>query len=353
MVMQLPSRAVSLLLVCKRRNDGNLLGLAIEESLSGLLAGVSIVNDVQDGFVFYKERHPDLVVICGFESGFSEALTINIRRVDGRRHTGVIVMAPVDENLEQTFANNYYAGADDVITTNTSITILKSKIIAVINHKIAADELRTAVHKLAEMSVTDDLTGLANMRGFLNKFSKTIKGCSEQGRGFAVLMLDLDRFKMINDTMNHLVGSFVIKSVARIIRQQDHLAEGDYAARYGGDEYIVVIHGNDLEQLNKKAESIRACVQKAEFSYQKFVAKVTCSVGLCFVPPGSTMSGEDVIKLADAMLYRSKEKGRNQVHACRLGDPVDLDHVGRSNLVNGNSRSDDDSIARVDYAKAF
>lgn len=353
MVMQMPSRPVSLLLVCQSRNEGNLLRLSIEESLGDLLSRIELKNDVKEAFDYYKEMHSDVVLICGFESGFSEALTMSIRRLDGKRHTGIIVMAPVDENVDQTVSNNYQAGADDVISINTSLSILKSKMITVINHKIAADELRTAIHKLAVMSITDDLTGLSNMRGFLSKFSQSVERCASGSTGIALLMIDLDHFKTINDSMNHLVGSHVIKSVGAIIRQNGFLAKNDFAARYGGDEYIVLFHGTDVSELRNKAEAIRSSICETEFRHQKFVAKVTCSIGMCFVPAKSAVTGEEIIKLADAMLYRSKDNGRNLVSSMTLGDSINLDHIGGSNLVNRDSSSDNDSVARFNHAKAL
>jgi len=352
-VMQLPSRPISLLLVCHSWNEGNLLRIGVEEALGDLLSRVELKTDVRQAFEAYKENHPDVVIACGFESGFSEALTINIRKLDGKRHTGIIVMAPVDENVDHTVANNYHAGADDVISSNTSLAILRSKLITVFNHKVAADELRAAIHKLATMSLTDELTGLANMRGFLKKFAQSVQRCSQGKGGLAVLMIDLDHFKRINDSMNHLVGSHVIKSVGQIIGRSEHLGNEDYAARYGGDEYIVVLHGDDYQRLILRADEIRKSIVSGEFRFQGFVASVTCSVGLCFVESCFKGSSEDIVKEADSQLYKSKEKGRNQVSAKKLGDSVNLDHVRRTNLVDGDAGSNDNRVSGVNHSKAL
>jgi diguanylate cyclase (GGDEF)-like protein len=166
-------------------------------------------------------------------------------------------------------------------------------------------------------------------------------------------MVDLDHFKRINDTMNHLVGSHVIKSVGHLIGRTIHGHPNDYAARYGGDDYIVVLHGDSYDQLTDRAKKICESIAAAEFTFQGYVAKVTCSIGLCFVESGFVGASEDVVKEADAQLYKSKEKGRNQVSSRKLGNSVDLDHVRRSNLVDGNSSSNDHSVARVNNAKGF
>ena len=353
MVMQMPSRPISLLLVCRNRNEGNLLRIGIEETLGDILSHVELKNDVREAFESYKDKHPDVVIACGYPSGFSEALTINIRKLDGKRHTGIIIMAPIDEGVDQTVANNYHAGADDVISANTSLAILRSKLITVFNHKIAADELRTAIHKLALMSLTDELTGLSNMRGFLGRFGQSLQGCKTGASNLAVLMIDLDHFKRINDTMNHLMGSHVIKSVGHIIGGRGMLGPADYAARYGGDEYIVVLHGRDEAALKERAERLRLAICSAEFRFHGYVAKVTASVGMCFVGAGYDGAGEDIVKTADAMLYKSKENGRNQITHTRLGDSVNFDHVRRANLIDGDASGDDDGVSSIHHSKAL
>lgn len=345
-----PSRPISLFLVCRDRNEANILRLGLEQSMGRILSRIDIESNPQVAFTSYKQKHPDVVIVCGFQSGFSEALIINIRKIDGKRHTGVLVMAPMGPDFDRVAVDNFNAGADDVVSSNISLAILQAKIVTVFNHKLAADDLRAAVHKLQVQNLTDELTGLANMRGFLKKFGVSFKECQDGKFGFGVVMADLDNFKRVNDSMNHMVGSFVIKTVGNILAHNNVLSGPDFAARYGGDEFIFVLHGKDPKLLLSKAEALRKIIEVKELSFQDFRVRVTMSMGLCFVPPGFRGKPEDIVKGADAMLYKSKDAGRNHVTGMVLRYPIDFNHIGRSYLIDGDTSSDDHSVPRRNHA---
>ncbi len=336
MVLQVPAREISLLLVFRNRNEGNLLRMGLEDSMGKLISRIDVEFDPKSAFNAYKQKHPDVVIICGFETGYSEALIINIRKIDGKRHTGILVMAPVDQGYDLLAVNNFHAGADDVLSSNLSMAILKSKIITVFNYKLAADELRTLVHELAARNLTDELTGLANMRGFLKSFGASLKECQNGKFGVAVVMMDLDNFKRINDKMNHMVGSYIIKSVGKVLSSNNVFEAGDFAARYGGDEYIIVLHGLDPKKQMSKADAVRKIIEAKEFVFQDYKVRVTCSLGMCFVPPGFLGKPEDIVKGADMMLYKSKDAGRNSTTGMVLRYPIDFNHIGRSHLIDVN-----------------
>jgi diguanylate cyclase (GGDEF)-like protein len=340
LVMQLPSRPMSILIACRDQNEGSLLKMGLQETLAPHVKWIETCHDPKEAFNIYKKDHPDVLLIFGFSSGYSEALIINARNLDGKRHTGIVVMAPLSENFDRLAVNNYNAGADDVVSANLSLAIMKSKIITVFNHKLAADELRSVIHKLQAMTLRDELTGLANMRGFLKRFAGSIKECEQGPNGLAVIMMDLDKFKRINDTMNHMVGSHIIKSVGHILGNNPFLDPQDFAARYGGDEFIAVLHGPDAKAQMAKADKIRKLVEAKEFKFQEFDVKITCSIGLCWVQPKLPVKPEDIVKGADAMLYKSKDAGRNTVTGMSLRYPIDFNSIGRTHLIEWKSESD-------------
>ena len=214
-----------------------------------------------------------------------------------------------------------------------SVAILRAKIITVFNNKLIADELRAAVHKLEVRTLTDELTGLGNMRSFMKRFSGSIQRCIKGEAGVAIVMMDLDHFKKVNDSMNHMVGSHVIKTIGHVLAKSHVLESEDFACRYGGDEYILVLHGQDAAAQMSKAEAIRNLIAVAEINFQDHRLKVTCSMGLCWVPPGFTGKPEDLVKGADAMLYKSKASGRNCLKGMALRYPVDFAQVGSSHLL--------------------
>lgn len=323
MVFQPPKRPISVLLIARDRNEGSLLRIGIEHAMGDFIAGVKVVEDLQFALEIYHQVRPDVVIFLGLTGDYTEKMTAKIRDLDGKRHVGILVMAPVAENYDRLAVQNYNAGVDDVVSENLSTMILKSKIINIFNYKTASDELRTAVHALHKITLIDELTGLSNMRGFLKKYAQSLK---QPVGGLAVVMMDLDHFKRINDSMNHLVGSHVIKSVGRLLSSNEFFKGEDFAARYGGDEFIIVLHGSDHIVEMKKADQIRKLIAASEFVFQDFKVRVTCSMGFCWVPANFVGKPEDVVKLADSMLYRSKDAGRDVVSA------VALDAVGQATV---------------------
>jgi diguanylate cyclase (GGDEF)-like protein len=318
MVLQVPARKMSGLIVANNRNEGMLLRASLCDSLDKNAGHFEVIDDVKAAYSYYLQNHPDIVMTVGLPSAYSEALIIRIRRIDGDRHTGVIVLAPICDSFDRLAEDNFFAGADDVVSANLSAIILKSKLITVFNLKIATDNLRTAVHKLHRLALTDELTGLANMRGFLKKFEASLAELGD--RGFAVVMMDLDKFKRINDTTNHMVGSHLIKRVGKILRDNAFMSQYDYAARYGGDEYIFVLHGSDIDEQIHKVDQIRAEVAATKFEFQGHSLSITASFGLCWVDSRFTGAPENIVKAADSMLYQSKDLGRNRVTCCRFDE---------------------------------
>jgi diguanylate cyclase (GGDEF)-like protein len=222
------------------------------------------------------------------------------------------------DNFDQLAEDNYAAGADDVVSSRISAAILRSKIISVFNLKLTTDDLRTAIHKLQQITLLDELTGLANMRGFLKGLSNSME--HNKRTGIAVAMMDLDRFKRINDTTNHMVGSHIIKSVGRILYGNSCFGPLDFAARYGGDEFIIILHGDTMLEQKMKMESLRKIIEKTMFQFQDFNLRVTASIGLSWASRNFNGKPEDLVKLADAMLYRSKDLGRNRVSAATFDE---------------------------------
>ncbi|MCX6128802.1 MAG: GGDEF domain-containing protein, partial [Proteobacteria bacterium] len=177
-----------------------------------------------------------------------------------------------------------------------------------------------------------------------------IKNCRKGQGGLGMIMLDLDHFKSINDNANHLVGSFVIGEIGRLIAHSGVLGKHAAAARYGGDEYIVCVPADSIGVIWSMAERILDLIQRSVFKKEQYTIKLTGSFGLAWIDPGFEGKSDDLIKAADVMLYRSKRQGRNMVSGMILRYPVDFNHVGRPHLVDRDSCRDDDNITRLHNA---
>jgi diguanylate cyclase (GGDEF)-like protein len=161
------------------------------------------------------------------------------------------------------------------------------------------------------LALEDALTGLANRRQF-DLFIHSEMGRARRNQtGLALLMIDVDHFKAYNDQYGHLAGDESLRKISAII--VDNIQRpGDLAARFGGEEFAVVLPGTDYVGAFLVAEKIRHAVQAAELQHTKSpLGFVTVSVGVCGYDPASQTRTEDLIGAADKALYVAKASGRN------------------------------------------
>uniref|UniRef100_Q31GI5 diguanylate cyclase n=1 Tax=Hydrogenovibrio crunogenus (strain DSM 25203 / XCL-2) TaxID=317025 RepID=Q31GI5_HYDCU len=163
---------------------------------------------------------------------------------------------------------------------------------------------RRLLHKMAK---TDNLTGLPNRSIFKRALNENIKRSNKKQWPLSLIFFDIDHFKKINDTYGHLVGDKVLKKVARNI--EDGLTHKDIFARWGGEEFVILLPNTDLQDAEKVAERLR---QKLE-AMTDFDITITSSFGVSDLRPDDT--AESFMQRGDEMLYRSKEQGRNRVTA--------------------------------------
>ncbi|ABK45916.1 diguanylate cyclase [Magnetococcus marinus MC-1] len=171
-------------------------------------------------------------------------------------------------------------------------------------------ESKRLMEKLRESALKDPLTGLNNRR-FLEEYERTIVASSQRKEMFlSVLMMDLDHFKMVNDTHGHQVGDAVLKSLAGVLMQQTRAS--DLVVRYGGEEFMVVLQNERPHMGNQIAEKIRETVERLKINVPGGCLQKTISIGVAEFPTDGT-DFDDVVEKADMALYRAKEQGRNRV----------------------------------------
>ena len=168
-------------------------------------------------------------------------------------------------------------------------------------------ELETALARLGHLAVTDELTGLSNRRHFLSTVNAHMERSRNEQFGFGVCLLDLDHFKRVNDTYGHLTGDRVLKAFSDVMRA--NMREYDFLARFGGEEFTLIVTRGDKTVTLRCAERLRKAVANADFSGLIEDLELTVSIGATVYQRGETL--ETVLARADAAIYEAKRAGRN------------------------------------------
>lgn len=168
-----------------------------------------------------------------------------------------------------------------------------------------------------ERTVRDPLTGLFNRSYFLEQLSVLALRALGRGLGLAVVMLDIDRFKMINDTLGHAGGDAILKQVSAILRSATRVE--DLVARFGGEEFAIAIPIATEDHAVERAERIRAALASRRMTFDGKKLRVTASLGVAFAQSCPIHEVDAMIAAADRALYRAKGSGRNRVTRARDG----------------------------------
>ncbi|MEW6001970.1 MAG: diguanylate cyclase [Nitrospirota bacterium] len=186
-------------------------------------------------------------------------------------------------------------------------------LMSLVGHAAIAIERASLYQKMQELAITDDLTQLFNMRYLNRTIDLEIQRSSRYGTSISLIFMDIDYFKHINDRYGHLVGSKVLVEMGQLLI--GNLRSVDIVARYGGDEFVIVLPQTPPHLAAQIAERIRKAVEHNVFLKREgFSLKVTASFGVASYPE-SAKSKEELIKLADDAMYRVKHETRNGVYA--------------------------------------
>ncbi len=181
-------------------------------------------------------------------------------------------------------------------------------------------DLEDANVRFEELSLQDDLTGIANRRRLQMLLDAEWHRARRQHQPIAFILLDLDHFKQLNDTRGHLEGDFCLQSVAAYLAQAVQRT-GDLVARYGGEEFAVLLPATDQAGAIKVAERLREGLEALELPHDPLAGShVTASFGVAAMTPLLGQEPEALIEAADLALYRAKEDGRNLVRAGGVGE---------------------------------
>jgi two-component system cell cycle response regulator len=240
-----------------------------------------------------------------------------------KRHPYVYLIMVTGRTDRQDRLEGLAAGADDFLTKPVDEDELAVRLVIAGRILGIQAELEEKNALLRDMANLDPLTGLANRR-LLSEGIDAAVSRAAAGVPFSVLAIDVDHFKSYNDEFGHLAGDDVLRTVAATLRANTR--SGDLVARFGGEEFIILLPGVGAPVAVQIAEALRASIASQNWPHRK----VTASFGIATAPNSTELVDvSGLFGAADRALYHSKETGRNRVtHASLL---VHLTHPGREN----------------------
>jgi two-component system cell cycle response regulator len=205
-------------------------------------------------------------------------------------------------------------GVNDYLTRPVDKNELVARVRTQLRKKLYSDRLRHNVQLSLEMAITDQLTGLHNRRYMGRHLDNLLVQAHKSGKPLAFLIMDIDFFKLVNDTHGHDIGDEVLREFSRRIAA--NVRGIDLACRYGGEEFVVVMPDTDVAYAYAVAERLRKSIETTPIEISRAPGKIgiTISIGIA-ESENDNDSAEDLLYRADQALYRAKKTGRNRVVA--------------------------------------
>jgi len=248
-------------------------------------------------------------------------LLATIRSQPDTRHAAILVV--LAQEVMGIGAQMLDMGANDLMENTRSPKELALRLDALLKRKRVTDALRDTVKSGIEAAIIDPLTGLHNRRYALPHLARIAERAWRTGKPFGVLVGDMDHFKRINDTYGHAAGDAVLVETARRLR--DNLRAVDLVARIGGEEFLIVLPGADLENARNAAKRLCRMIRKTPFDVPGHTDPIetTISIGMTVCDPTNSAphtlpsAPEALLDRADRALYDAKAEGRNRVTLSR------------------------------------
>jgi len=280
----------------------------VEQALIAEGFSVFCANSFQDGLELLNREQPELLILDYDMPGLNGLEVLNLLRKQQNYIAVIFISATSDYDVVCACLNS---GADDYIKKPFRLSEFVARVKVRFRIKDLHDELNRLNEQLKELSRRDSLTGLFNMKEMYQRIEFELKRAKRFRRQIACVMMDMDHFKTINDGADHLFGSFVLQEIAKIIVK--NIRSIDLAARYGGDEFLVLLTEVDSNGAMIFAERLRNEISSSTFNDGKHSAKRTVSIGFAVSNPDDEIDPKAIVRRADHALYEAKNSGRNRV----------------------------------------
>lgn len=289
--------------------------LQMQTDLSGHLRGRMIVLTHAEAMQDAAAGSADVFVV---DVAPTEAAASALRLLSelksriATRHAAVCVTGLAAQGDDTAMA--YDLGADDVVGPGVTMAELAQRLRSLLRRKHSRDRQRVRVADGLRLALIDPLTGLYNRRHAVPELRAIAARADEAGTGYAVMVVDLDRFKAVNDRFGHAAGDAVLVEVAR--RLSANLRDGDLLARIGGEEFLIALPASPADEAQRVAERLCHAIEETPIrlgSGQGLTVTVSIGFAVSGPRPQEPMMIDAVVEAADLALLAAKGAGRNQV----------------------------------------
>lgn len=242
-------------------------------------------------------------------------LTQRIRQANFPYYTYVMLLTA--RTSTQDIIAGLEAGADDYIIKPFDVDELRARL--TISERILGLErkLRETLDQMREMAMHDSLTGAFNRRATYDVIEDELNRSRREEKPLSIIMMDIDHFKNVNDQFGHAAGDEALRRVAQTLR--DHIRPYDYVGRWGGEEFLVVVPGSNLEESEHLAERLRIAISTLKIPVDdNEICPLYASFGVTTALPPDVISIDRLVQRADEAMYLAKEQGRNRVCALAI-----------------------------------
>ncbi len=282
----------------------------VEQALSQDSCAALFANSGHQAIEIFEREHPDLVItdwvmpdLTGIE------LCQRIRAGSQSSYTYVIILTSNAE--KENVVKGLSAGADDYLTKPFDRAELLARVHVGQRLIDLHRQIEAKNRLLEELALTDPLTGLPNRRAIEEWSARQLSGAARHGFPLWVVLMDLDHFKSVNDNYGHDAGDTVLKKFGEVLRANTRLS--DISGRIGGEEFLLVLTHADEKSVMVVLDRIRQQLAAERFEWNGSVISVTASFGVAGFSGKKAPEFGQLVKQADAALYRAKDHGRNRI----------------------------------------
>lgn len=287
----------------------------IRRTLARIGCSLKTVKPDDDFLRAVKRVHPHLILVGALGGNPGRAALCRMLKADARARS-IPVLALLDSRSTPEHWSQL-ALADDVIGGTASGPEIALRVRSLLKLSRLSKETRRALRLIREQSRLDDLTGLATHGAFKERVEREFQRATRYRHPLSVLMADVDHFKHYNDHLGHPAGDRLLRLVGRMVAGV--LRGVDFGARYGGDEFSVILPETPKVAAGVVAERIRSSIEKHPFPHRASqpLGRVTISIGVATYPEDAG-AADKLVEAADRFLYQAKAEGRNRVRGSDL-----------------------------------